>query len=745
LPSLILPILGLYVHFFGFLEIEKTRVRDQSKSISALLLQSIQHEVAQQAGLLSIVDEIASSSAAENPADLDQKLSLFFANQKSFKQLILVNSEGHILWKKSRSTVLSYPSISLEGGKKGIEIRFEKDADNPDFFHFSRSFARPREIGFVGVFDLAFLGPTCDLAGGFNRNQKVIFFPNHSKYRSFECLEATRANLDDTYQDQSGEKIRDLPATRNYLPRDSIVVDAGVMPLKVAIVDLSSAFGVSQELASNLIFMCAFIASIAALILGVNKVKKYLIGPLSALQGALLAKEGTLKSIGLRSSIREIDAHILSMLRTYRIHEEQRIRNRVLHKAFIELFSADSVDLLLAKAVELLGCQTEALQCLFVPDQYGQVKSYAESQVFLGIHAWLWSQYRVSEVKIDDIEREQLRSSDVRTYDLGIKGMDGPIGLFKVSFNKTPSDFVLSLLHSLVSLVETTLSKHANVKRAHEIATELELAAMVQQTVLERQTFNKGRLNISYHFQPSTRLGGDWFYVFDSSNNRYLNFSIGDVSGNGLTQGLVATAVKGSMDMITALVQSTKGHSMDVSPSFIMTLLDKVMKRVVTKSEITMSCLAGQLDYENLKLKICNAGHIFPIIVRGGEKEAKDFGENEIIYLSKNQHSLLGFEPTLDDSRNFRDTLYDIKQEDVIFIYTDGLSGLKHLKSTVFSKILQRKLRQMDLSLGPEFIRNEIIELFHYYTQGKKVDDDVCFIVIQCKSEAVSTHFKRAV
>lgn len=75
---------------------------------------------------------------------------------------------------------------------------------------------------------------------------------------------------------------------------------------------------------------------------------------------------------------------------------------------------------------------------------------------------------------------------------------------------------------------------------------------------------------------------------------------------------------------------------------------------------------------------------------------------------------------------------------DLLLIYTDGLSEARNLKSRIFGRFLLRSLRQKRQFPAAEVLKGEILEMFRYYTQGTTVSDDVCFLVVQMQSKDVT-------
>lgn len=62
---------------------------------------------------------------------------------------------------------------------------------------------------------------------------------------------------------------------------------------------------------------------------------------------------------------------------------------------------------------------------------------------------------------------------------------------------------------------------------------------------------------------------------------------------------------------------------------------------------------------------------------------------------------------------------------------------MRNFKSGIFGRMLLRGLRRPELFAGPEAVRDEILRMFRFYTQDAKVEDDVCFVVIEVPVKAL--------
>lgn len=406
---------------------------------------------------------------------------------------------------------------------------------------------------------------------------------------------------------------------------------------------------------------------------------------------------------------------------------ESHLKMRILYKSAIELFACGDVEALIKKAVELTCTQCQGEMAWFLPSDDVRPIKLTTDALFAKLGAWLWRNHRVSSVPPKEAGAAWKRTETDRVFSFVIKGRSRELGHMKVAYGKAPSDQMVSHLHALIALLEMAINKHEQILEGAMLTTELEMAEAVQRNIMADNLLVSKVARIAYHYQPASRLGGDWFYLIEDPTRDSLYVIMGDVTGHGLSQGLITTAVKGALDMIEQLVRHGERSVID-GPASIVGYLETVVRRVASSSQLTMTCLVTEIDFRDMELRVCNAGHTFPILVRD------EGGVNTARHLHKNQQPMLGTpSDQVPPSHTYEETRYPLMPGDLLVIYTDGLTEAKDLKSRIFGRFLMRNLRKRRDYGAAEELKDEILGMFRYYTQNRQVDDDVCFLVAQMK------------
>ncbi len=149
----------------------------------------------------------------------------------------------------------------------------------------------------------------------------------------------------------------------------------------------------------------------------------------------------------------------------------------------------------------------------------------------------------------------------------------------------------------------------ATFNHVMEGLSELEVARIVQESLLPSGEIKTGDYRIFGKTVTSTELGGDYFELETFPDGRIL-ILIGDVTGHGVPAALV-------MAMAKALV-ATRTFEGNNAPESILDLMHKVIFKTLKRKRL-MTCFAGLLDPAKHIFYFSNAGHNFPYYISPGK------------------------------------------------------------------------------------------------------------------------------
>jgi PAS domain S-box-containing protein len=202
-------------------------------------------------------------------------------------------------------------------------------------------------------------------------------------------------------------------------------------------------------------------------------------------------------------------------------------------------------------------------------------------------------------------------------------------------------------------------------KRAHEVllaqavtaakeAEELAIAQRVQTSILPRKFLVPG-LEISAKMLPASEVGGDYYDVLPVDDGCWI--AIGDVSGHGLSAGLVMLMLQSSL-LSTVLARPTAGPS-EILALVNLALVHNIRGRLGTKDHVTLSLLRYTSDG-----RVVFAGAHEDILVLRRRTGAVELVATPGTWLGARK----------DVGRFFVDSTLALEDGDLLVLYTDGVT-----------------------------------------------------------------------
>jgi serine phosphatase RsbU (regulator of sigma subunit) len=164
-----------------------------------------------------------------------------------------------------------------------------------------------------------------------------------------------------------------------------------------------------------------------------------------------------------------------------------------------------------------------------------------------------------------------------------------------------------AMAQSFDRMTESIASLLASVTEKERLQSEIAIAATIQRNLLPKEGPSFAGISFAAHFEPTTSIGGDYYDVFNLDKSR-LAVAIGDVSGHGLSTGLVMAMVKAA---ITTLVEEGADET-----SLFHRLNELVFRSTERRAFMTLAFTLFDLDRRTIRHT--NAGHLYPYLLRRG-------------------------------------------------------------------------------------------------------------------------------
>jgi sigma-B regulation protein RsbU (phosphoserine phosphatase) len=136
---------------------------------------------------------------------------------------------------------------------------------------------------------------------------------------------------------------------------------------------------------------------------------------------------------------------------------------------------------------------------------------------------------------------------------------------------------------------------------------DLEMAREIQQALLPTDERLPPGVDVAWHYEPATWVGGDYCDVWRLQDGR-LAFAVGDVTGHGLRAAMVMAALHASM---------RASASPALTPSLLMGSVNRYLQ-ANTPEDMLVTMILGFYEPASGRLECVNAGHAPPILLDPG-------------------------------------------------------------------------------------------------------------------------------
>ncbi len=267
--------------------------------------------------------------------------------------------------------------------------------------------------------------------------------------------------------------------------------------------------------------------------------------------------------------------------------------------------------------------------------------------------------------------------------------------------------FMILIYTRIVYKIEYYLKNHSE-----NLENEIKMAAVIQQNFFRQEIENIKKYEVAYFSQPMVGVSGD-LYDFYKTGEKLDGLGVFDVSGHGISSGLVTMLVK------NIIHQEFYNHT-DVE---LWEIVNQINDRVIEEKGEIQNYLTGVLIrlYED-KFEIVDAGHPAPILYK------KKTGECQYIKLGEKSVGVIGIAgfPVFYES-----LFFDFEDGDELILFSDGVVDIKNEKDEYFGKerLLETAKINLDKSAAEQvsFIANSI----YSFCANCDQNDDLTIIVLK--------------
>lgn len=338
------------------------------------------------------------------------------------------------------------------------------------------------------------------------------------------------------------------------------------------------------------------------------------------------------------------------------------------------------------------------------------------------------SELRISRTVLDDVvkEKKALAFVDVsgdeklkRAQSIisqGIRSIlcapmviaDAVVGVLYVDYlvNRMISEEDVRLIAQIarfaaIKLETTRLREEAIQKRIMD--EELKTASVIQRRLLPPPPTGVAGYSFGGMNRPCRSVSGD-YYDFVVRPDGRVYFVIADVSGKGVTAGLLMAGLQASFRIFT---------KNDPRPAELMMQLNVTLKENLPQSKF-VTLFLGRLDTQTGVIEYANAGHTPPLLIQ--RDSIQELGQTDLV---------LG----VISRAEYNNRTVQLVPGDSLVVFTDGLSEAENAdRQEIASAMLQEKLAMLHGASAEELV--QAIEDLVLANVATPLTDDVTLVVV---------------
>jgi serine phosphatase RsbU (regulator of sigma subunit) len=244
------------------------------------------------------------------------------------------------------------------------------------------------------------------------------------------------------------------------------------------------------------------------------------------------------------------------------------------------------------------------------------------------------------------------------------------------------------------------------------LVREIHLARNIQMKLLNGDTPQLLSGEVSGTSIPARLIGGDYYDFYPLPNGK-IRMIIGDVMGKGIPAAMLMILTRGAFRSAS---EATQG------PGETLTAMNNAMNADLRKLGSFVTVFCADWDPSTGNFVYANAGHIPPVIIRS---------HSYTVEAPATKGIMLGGLP----GQFYQEVQYQLKEDDLVFLYTDGIIEAKNRDGEMFKLA---RLIEILIECGNEKaadIEDRIVRKLDIFTEGLPQKDDITMVILKVGSE----------
>jgi sigma-B regulation protein RsbU (phosphoserine phosphatase) len=251
-------------------------------------------------------------------------------------------------------------------------------------------------------------------------------------------------------------------------------------------------------------------------------------------------------------------------------------------------------------------------------------------------------------------------------------------------------------------------------KRRQQLEAELEIAREVQGRLFPANVPELAGLELLGVCRPAQSVSGDFFDYLRLEDGR-LAISFGDVSGKGISAALVMASLHSILRTQVALLRPDRSQSLERAASLVVEHANSQLCEGTAPDKFS-TLFFGAYDPEAGALTYSNAGHLPPLLLRGGEISRLDING-----------MIVGAFPHAEYSA----TSLVLKGGDVLVAYTDGVTEPENAQGEEYGEERLRRAICQHADQPLQALIEDVMDGVVQWTGDSTLQDDMTMLVLR--------------
>ena len=226
--------------------------------------------------------------------------------------------------------------------------------------------------------------------------------------------------------------------------------------------------------------------------------------------------------------------------------------------------------------------------------------------------------------------------------------------------------------------------------------------------LLPQEVPNIPGLEIAAFSRPAQIVGGDYFDFIDFSNG-FNGLAIADVAGHGVSASLHMASIQALLRTLVPLNQP---------PAEVMRQVHKLFIHNI-RFETFVTFFIGAFDSSTKTLTFSNAGHQPPLVLY------KNKSKIESVEMLRPTGAAIG----LVEEAEFSEKKIELQEEDLLVLYTDGVTEAMNTNNQQFGRERLEKLVRHAEHMPVKDVIQKIRLSLEEFIEGKPLADDTTLVV----------------